>query len=39
MREVGDRAGEATTLNNMAGVYRGTGQPKRALELYEQPCR
>ncbi|MEM7125641.1 MAG: tetratricopeptide repeat protein, partial [Chloroflexota bacterium] len=36
MREVGDRAGEATTLNNMAGVYRSTGKPKEALALYEQ---
>jgi hypothetical protein len=35
-REVGDRAGEAATLNNIAGVYDATGQPKRALELYEQ---
>ena len=36
MREVGDRAGEATTLNNMAGVYQGLGQLQRALTLYEQ---
>ena len=36
MREVGNRAGEATTLSNMAGVYDATGQPRRALELYEQ---
>jgi tetratricopeptide (TPR) repeat protein len=35
-REVGDRAGEATTLNNLALVYGAIGQPKRALELYEQ---
>ena len=27
MREVGDRAGEAATLNNMEVVYRETGQP------------
>ena len=33
---MGDRAGEATTLNNMAAVYDATGQPRRALELYEQ---
>jgi len=32
--EVGDRVGEATTLNNLGEVYRVTGQPKRALELY-----
>ncbi len=36
IREVGNRAGEATTLNNMAMVYDATGQPQRALELYEQ---
>ncbi|MGD9098858.1 MAG: tetratricopeptide repeat protein, partial [Anaerolineae bacterium] len=36
MREVGDRAGEATTLNNMALVYRATGQPQRALALYQE---
>ena len=36
MREVGDRAGEATTLNNMAGVYQSTGQPGKALVLLEQ---
>ena len=35
-REVGDRAGEATTLSNMAAVYQATGQPQRALELCEQ---
>src|SRR6266481_736891 len=36
MGEVDDRAGEAATLNNMAEVYHATGQPRRALELYEQ---
>ncbi|MEM7134244.1 MAG: tetratricopeptide repeat protein [Chloroflexota bacterium] len=36
MREVGDRAGEATTLNNMALVYDATSKPKEALALYEQ---
>ncbi len=36
VREVGDRAGEATTLNNMAAVYGDIGQPVKALELYEQ---
>jgi hypothetical protein len=35
-REVGHRAGEATTLNNMALVYRATGQPQRALALYQE---
>jgi hypothetical protein len=33
---VGDRAGEATTLTNMAVVYQGIGQPQRALALYEE---
>jgi len=36
LRQVGDRAGEAVTLNNMGEVYRATDQPERALELYEQ---
>jgi tetratricopeptide (TPR) repeat protein len=36
MREVGDRAGEATTLNNIGLVYRGLGEPQRALEYYRQ---
>ncbi|MBK9096362.1 MAG: tetratricopeptide repeat protein [Anaerolineae bacterium] len=36
VRAVGDRAGEATTLNNMAGVYDAIGQPQRALALYEE---
>ncbi len=31
-----DRLLEWQTLNNIAGVYRATGQPQRALELYEQ---
>ena len=31
-----DRHLELESLNNIAGVYRRTGQPKRALELYEQ---
>ena len=44
-----DRQLELQALNNMAAVYQATGQPKRALELYEQalplsarggrPCR
>ena len=36
MREVGNRAGEAITLNNMALVYGDIGQPTQALALYEQ---
>jgi tetratricopeptide (TPR) repeat protein len=31
-----DRQLELQALNNMALVYRATGQPQRALELYEQ---
>jgi hypothetical protein len=36
LREVDDRAGEATTLNNLGQMYRATGQPERALELFER---
>jgi tetratricopeptide (TPR) repeat protein len=36
MREVGNRAGEATTLNHMAEVYQAVGQPKQALKLLQQ---
>ena len=35
-REVGDRAGEAATLNNIGAVYDGLGEPQRALEYYGQ---
>jgi tetratricopeptide (TPR) repeat protein len=35
-REVGDRASEADTLNNTGTVYRGLGEPQRALEYYGQ---
>ena len=35
-REVGDRAGEAATLNNIGCVYYGLGDRQRALEYYEQ---
>ncbi len=31
---MGDRAGTATTLNNIGAVYRSTGDPARALEYY-----
>jgi tetratricopeptide (TPR) repeat protein len=34
MREVGDRAGEATTLSNIGAVYDGLGERQRALEYY-----
>ena len=36
MREVGDRAGEAATLNNIGLVYDALGERRRALETYEQ---
>ena len=36
MREVGDRAGEAATLNNIGLVYHGLGEPQRALEYFGQ---
>jgi tetratricopeptide (TPR) repeat protein len=31
-----DRYLEVQSLNNMAAIYRATGQPQRALDLYEQ---
>ena len=34
-REVGNQAGEATTLNNLGHVYSGLGDRGRALEYYE----
>ena len=36
MREVGDRAGEATTLNNIGRVYHGLGDRQRALDHFHQ---
>jgi CHAT domain-containing protein len=33
---VGDRSGEATTLNNIGEVYIGIGQPQRALEFFKK---
>ncbi len=35
-RAVGDRAGEAATLNNIGLVYDGLGERARALEFYQQ---
>ena len=35
-REVGDRAGEATTLNNIGAVYDGLGDRAQALTYYQQ---
>ena len=34
LREVGDRAGEATTLTNIGEVHRGLGERQRALEYF-----
>ena len=36
VREVGDRAGEAATLNNLGGVYAGLGDRVRALVFYNE---
>ncbi|MEG3909788.1 CHAT domain-containing protein, partial [Microcoleus sp. w2-18aC6] len=36
MRELKDRAGEATTLNNIGGVYDNISQPQEALKYYNQ---
>jgi tetratricopeptide (TPR) repeat protein len=36
LREVRDRSGEGTTLNNLGGVYDDLGQKQHALEYYEQ---
>jgi len=35
-RAVGDRGGEATTLNNIGMVYRALGDNQKALTYYEQ---
>ncbi len=35
-REVGDRAGEGTTLNNIGAVYEAQGRYGAALEMYQQ---
>jgi tetratricopeptide (TPR) repeat protein len=35
-RQVGDKAGEATTLNNIGGVYNALGEKQQALAYYEQ---
>jgi tetratricopeptide (TPR) repeat protein len=35
-REVGNRAGEGTTLNNIGLVYDALGQYDQALETYQQ---
>jgi hypothetical protein len=33
---VGDRGGEATTLNNIGGVYDDLGEKQKALVFYNQ---
>jgi len=35
-REIGDRSGEGTTLNNIGLVYSNLGQYPKALEFYQQ---
>ena len=35
-RVVGDRAGEAKTLNNIGNLYLDLGQPQQALNYYQQ---
>lgn len=35
-REIGDRAGEGTTLSNIGSVYQSLGQYSQALERYQQ---
>jgi CHAT domain-containing protein len=35
-RATGDKAGEATTLNNIGGVYKDLGEKQKALEFYNQ---
>ncbi|MEZ2313299.1 MAG: CHAT domain-containing protein, partial [Microcoleus sp.] len=35
-REVGDRSGEATTLNNIGFAYKSISQPQEALKYYNQ---
>ena len=35
-RQVGDRGGEATTLNNIGMVYDALGDKRKALDFFEQ---
>ena len=34
--EIGERAGEGNALGNLGNVYASLGEPRRAIELYEQ---
>ncbi|UWU50260.1 Tetratricopeptide repeat-containing protein [Limnospira platensis C1] len=36
LRAVGDRGGEATTLNNIGAVYSDLGEKQTALDYYNQ---
>ncbi|MBW4469572.1 MAG: CHAT domain-containing protein [Stenomitos rutilans HA7619-LM2] len=36
LKQVSDRAGEGTTLNNIGGIYDSLGQYPKALEFYQQ---
>ena len=35
-REIGDRRGEGADLGNLGLAYAALGEPRRAIELYEQ---
>jgi CHAT domain-containing protein/predicted negative regulator of RcsB-dependent stress response len=35
-REIGDRGGEAVTLNNIGAIYRSLGETQKALEKYNE---
>lgn len=36
MREVGDKIGEGTTLNNIGAIYDAQGKPAKAVEYHQQ---
>ncbi len=38
-REIGERSGEALTLNDMGPAYAGMGQKQKALEVYNQALK
>jgi len=37
LRQVGDRRGEAVTLNNIGLVYASISQPQEALKYFDPP--